>query len=238
MNAGERATFACQRLHLGTVDFQAAVELQSKLAMEIAAGKRSPVLLLLEHPPVFTLGRMAKADHLLWSKAELEQHGIQALSCDRGGDITYHGPGQLVGYPLIPLARFETQRGGIPKADYVGYIRKLERTLILALERLGVGAVTRAGYTGVWVPGDGSTAPAMKIASIGVRIDANAITRHGFALNIATTMEHWQGIVACGIDGVKMGNLSDWLDPVPSMDRVTRVIEAAFSEVFGVVWVE
>src|SRR5512133_3868529 len=181
---------------LGSIDYDVAWQLQNELSAAIAAGKQPPTLLLLEHPHVYTLGRQAHAENVLWDEAQRASRHITLRSVDRGGDVTYHGPGQLVGYPLLPLAPVGWTGERLPQADYVGYVRKLEKMLIFALARLGVVAGQREGLTGVWVAADVwarcprcdprvKPAPA-KIASIGVKVDVQGISRHGFALNIAT----------------------------------------------------
>lgn len=235
----------CVVLRLGQVPYQAAWRLQEKLANEIGQGLRLPTLLLLEHPHTYTFGRRGRPEHLLWGQAELEQHGIDLVWSDRGGDITYHGPGQLVGYPLLPLgalqppAAADAGAGQIPKADYLAYLRKLEQMLILALGRLGVGACQQPGLTGVWIPSNGG-APAgqppplpAKIAAIGVKVDARGISRHGFALNVDPQMEYWQGIVACGLKDHPLTSLAAQVSPVPGMDDVYQAVIDAFSQVFG-----
>jgi len=214
-------------------------------------------LLLLEHPHVYTFGRGGQAANLLWDESQLKDKGIAIHWVDRGGDVTYHGPGQLVGYPLIPLtpipsppipsrstpAGLPQGEGRIPQADYVGYIRKLEKTLIIALARLGVVAGQRSGKTGVWVQADvwsrcprchpeDKQKPA-KLAAIGVKVDVRGVTRHGFALNVDPDMSYWDGIIACGLANEPVVSLADLLSPVPSMDRVKQEIVSAFSEVFG-----
>lgn len=227
---------------LGSMDYDAAWQLQNELAAAIAAGKQPPTLLLLEHPHVYTLGRQAHAENVLWDEAQRASRQITLRSVDRGGDVTYHGPGQLVGYPLLPLAPMGWTSERLPQADYVGYVRKLEKMLIFALARLGVVAGQREGLTGVWVAADVwarcprcdprvKPAPA-KIASIGVKVDALGISRHGFALNIATDPLYWEGIVPCGIDQVQMANLADLLDPTPDMTQVREAVVAAFEEIF------
>jgi lipoyl(octanoyl) transferase len=128
----------CETLFLGQVDYQAAWDLQNRLAAEIAAGQRAPTLLLLEHPHTYTIGRRGGDEHLLWDEARLQAEGASVYHVDRGGDITYHGPGQLVGYPLIPLATLGWQGDRLPQADYVGYVRKLEKVIILTLTRFGI----------------------------------------------------------------------------------------------------
>ena len=206
-------------------------------------------MLLLEHPHVYTFGRGGQAANLLWNESQLKDKGIAIHWVDRGGDVTYHGPGQLVGYPLIPLTPIPSLppplpkgEGRIPQADYVGYIRKLEKTLIVALARLGVVAGQRSGKTGVWVQADvwsrcprcrpeDKQKPA-KLAAIGVKVDARGVTRHGFALNVDPDMSYWDGIIACGLSDEPVASLADLLSPVPGMDRVKQEIASAFGEVF------
>lgn len=224
---------------LGLIEYEAAWKLQDEYAAEIAEGKRPPTLLLLEHPHVYTFGRRGSAENLLWNEEQRKQKGISIFWVDRGGDVTYHGPGQLVGYPLLPLTPIPspTGKGG----DYVGYIRKLETVLIGALMQLGVAAGQIAGRTGVWVQPDvHSRCPRCKpedrkkpakIAAIGVKVDARGVTRHGFALNVNPDMEYWDGIVACGLYEPVV-SLADLLDPVPSMEEVKEKIVSQFRETF------
>jgi len=147
----------CEIHRLGFVEYQQAWELQDRLAAEIAEGRRPPTLLLLEHPHTYTFGRRGHLENLLWDEDELARRGVTVHWVDRGGDVTYHGPGQLVGYPLLPLKadglHVDPSSGSarLPQADYVGYVRRLEEVLILALARLGVPARPVPGMTGVWV---------------------------------------------------------------------------------------
>ena len=225
---------------LGQMEYRAAWELQNELAAQIAAGSRPQTLLLLEHPHVFTIGRRGGYDHLIWDAVERALHGVDLVEVDRGGDITYHGPGQLVGYPLLRLAEPGWQGERLPQADFVGYIRRLEAVLIRALSGFGIPAMRREGLTGVWVPGDsldgrpGLSARDGKIASIGVKVDRLGISRHGFALNVQPQMDYWQGIVACGLDGVQMISMADLLEEVPAMPAVVKAITREFGEIFGV----
>ncbi len=244
---------------LGLIDYERAWKLQEEYAAEIAQGRRTPALLLLEHPHVYTFGRKGHAENLLWGEDTLKEKGIGVHWVDRGGDVTYHGPGQLVGYPLMPLgtplhlplksANFggEQEEGGkgrIPEADYVGYVRRLEKTLIVALARLGLAAGQRPGMTGVWVQADAySRCPRCrpqdrgkpaKIAAIGVKVDARGVSRHGFALNVAPDMSYWDGIIACGLADDPVVSLADLLPVPPDMRRVKKETAAAFGEVFGV----
>jgi lipoate-protein ligase B len=232
-----------ETLWLGCLDYQQAWDLQNWTAERIAAGERGPTLLLLEHPHTYTIGRRGGREHLLWDEARLVEHGVQVHEVDRGGDITYHGPGQLMGYPILPLSVPEWQGGRLPQADFVGYLRKLEQLLILTLAQYGIVSGQRDSYTGVWLPADvwsrcPRCAPEMrsspaKIASIGVKVDGRGITRHGFALNVQPDMTYWEGIVACGIDGVNMAAMSDFLDPAPTVEQVARTAAEKMGEVFG-----
>lgn len=242
-----------QVLELGLVEYDRAWKIQDEYAREIAEEKRSPTLLLLEHPHVYTFGRRGKQENLLWGESQLKEKGIDIHWVDRGGDVTYHGPGQLVGYPLIPLAPPSSDGTGdggegesrIPQADYVGYLRKLEKTLIVALARLGLAAGQRSGLTGVWIQADVHSRCASrrckpedrqkpaKIAAIGVKVDARGISRHGFALNVNPDMEYWEGIIACGLQDEPVVSLADLFPEPPSMERVKQEVVAAFGQVFG-----
>jgi len=228
---------------LGLIEYKTAWSLQNEYAAEIAAEKRPPTLLLLEHPHVYTFGRKGRAENLLWSEDQLKQKGISTHWVDRGGDVTYHGPGQLVGYPLIRLtplrpdgaqidsSAIETDTLKPVRADYVGYVRKLEKTLIAALMQLGVEAGQRSGLSGVWIQSD-KEKPA-KIAAIGVKVDARGVTRHGFALNVNPDMEYWDGIIACGLNEPVV-SLADLLAPVPTMKKVKQEVSTAFHALFDI----
>lgn len=225
---------------LGRVDYRPAWDLQNSLAVEIAYGLRMPVLLLLEHSHVYTIGRRGGRNNLVWDDQKRQQRGVDVVDVDRGGDITYHGPGQLVGYPLLRLAETGWQGERLPKADFVGYVRHLEQTLIRSLSHYGIPAVQREGLTGVWVPERSITtnpsgaAEGGKIASIGVKVDALGISRHGFALNLQPQKEYWQGIIPCGLPGVQMVSMSDYLRPVPEMPDVIQQVAKDFSKTFSV----
>ena len=229
-------------IDLGLIEYEQAWRLQDEYASEIAEGKRPPTLLLLEHPHVYTFGRKGHIENLLWDEEQLKQKGISVHWVDRGGDVTYHGPGQLVGYPLIPLGKLDDQNR-IPETDYIGYVRKLEKMLIAALARLGVAAGQRSGLTGVWVQADVySRCPRCrpedrhkpaKIAAIGVKVDVHGVSRHGFALNVNPDMSYWDGIVACGLAEYPVVSLADLLNESPDMSTVKKEILLAFEEVFG-----
>lgn len=226
-------------IDLGLIEYETAWKLQDEYAAEIAEGKRPPTLLLLEHPHVYTFGRRGNAANLLWNEEQLKQKGVSTFWVDRGGDVTYHGPGQLVGYPLLPLTPIPspTGRGG----DYVGYIRKLEDMLIGALMQFGIASAQREGKTGVWIQADVHSRcvnckpedrkkPA-KIAAIGVKVDARGVTRHGFALNVNPNMEYFDGIIACGLNEPVV-SLADLLAPAPTMEQVKDVIGRSFRGIF------
>lgn len=212
-------------LDLGVIDYETAWKLQDLYAAQIAEGTRPPTLLLLEHPHVYTFGRKGNAENLLWNETQLKEKGISTYWVDRGGDVTYHGPGQLVGYPLIPLGRLN-QDNRLPETDYVGYIRKLEEMLIRVLGQFGVTGMQRPGKSGVWI----QQHPPAKIAAIGVKVDVKGITRHGFALNVNPNMEYWNGIIPCGLTEPVI-SLADLLDPVPSMDEVKANLGEIFRQV-------
>src|SRR5215216_1933235 len=229
-------------LDLGLMEYEAAWQLQEDYAREIAEEKRAPTLLLLEHPHVYTFGRRGRQENLLWGEAQLKEKGMATHWVDRGGDVTYHGPGQLVGYPLLPLGQVNAAQK-LPQADYVGYVRKLEETLIVALARLGLAAGQRSGLTGVWIQADvHSRCPRCKpedrkkpakIAAIGVKVDVHGVSRHGFALNVNPDMDYWEGIIACGLEDEPIVSLADLFAEPPSMERVKQEVMAAFGEVFS-----
>ena len=168
---------------LGSVPYQRAWDLQRSLVEEVRSGAAPGTLLLLEHPHVFTMGRKGLAEHVLWDDAERERRGVELVWSDRGGDATYHGPGQLVGYPIIDLAACDL--------DLLVYLRSLEASLISYLAELGIEGMAVPGLTGVWV-GDA------KVAAIGVKFNGGVVS-HGFALNLVTDLGYFEGIVPCGI---------------------------------------
>ena len=229
-----------ETLDLGLIDYESAWKLQDEYANEIAEGKRKPTLLLLEHPHVYTFGRKGKQENLLWNEIQLKEKGIATFWVDRGGDVTYHGPGQLVGYPLIPLGKLNNENK-LPETDYVGYIRNLEKMLIGVLMSYGIASGQREGKTGVWIQADvHSKCPRCKpedkkkpakIAAIGVKVDAKGISRHGFALNVNPDMEYWDGIIACGLDEPVV-SLADLLLNPPHMNDVKEKVKEAFYKTF------
>ena len=180
MNRSRRPVRSCW---LGSVPYQQAWDRQRELVEAVRAGSAPDTLLLLEHPHVFTLGRKGVEEHVLWDEDERRRRAVDLLWSDRGGDATYHGPGQLVGYPVIDLAA-----NGL---DLLDYLRRLEVSLIAYLATLGIAGAAVPGLTGVWV-GDA------KVAAIGVKFNGGVVS-HGFALNLTTDLDYFGGIVPCGI---------------------------------------
>ncbi len=206
-------------IHAGRMDYQAAWEWQRDLVRQRSAGAIGDTLLLIEHPHTYTLGRSTKDGHLLITLEQLAEQDIALVESDRGGDITYHGPGQVVGYPILKLS----QHGG----DLLRYLRLLEETLIVALASYGVSAGRIAGLTGVWV-GDA------KIAAIGVKLSASGVTQHGFALNIDADLRYFQQIIPCGIADKGVTSMAQLLSSAPARAEVEQRVVAAFGKVFGV----
>jgi lipoyl(octanoyl) transferase len=218
---------------LGVVPYAEALELQRAVARARIDGQiRQDVLLLLEHPPVVTLGRTARASNLMASPELLRRRGIELFEIERGGDVTFHGPGQLVGYPIVDLRRH--------KQDLHWYLRQVEGSLIRALGELGLPAERRPGLTGVWTRGcgGGATEELRKIASIGVHA-RDWVTWHGFALNVTTDLSYFDLMVPCGIDRVVMTSLARELGfGEVSMPDVQGVVSRALAAVFGLARVE
>lgn len=202
---------------LGRMDYGKARNFQEALAVDRAEGRIPDTLILLEHPHTITLGRRGKEANLLLPPQQLEKEGIAVCRTDRGGDVTYHGPGQLVGYPVVNV-RDRAGRIG-------GYLRDLERMLLLALADFGLVAKTIEGYTGVWVGNE-------KIAAIGIKVNSRGISGHGFALNVATDLAYFDKIVPCGILDKGVTSLEQALKrPVSLLDAAQRVAEA-FYQIF------
>ena len=221
----------CEVQRLSLIPYQQAWDLQNALAEKIALGEQPETLLLLEHPHTYTFGRRGKEEHLLWPQDQLQSRGVNVVWVDRGGDITYHGPGQLVGYPLLHLTPIGWQGGRLPQTDYVGYIRTLEKVLIETLSAFNIAGFRAADKTGVWVhPKDGIDIK--KIASIGVKVDIKGITRHGFALNVDPDMSYWAGIIPCGLDGVGMTSMADQLSMLVDINAVQDVLVEQFGAAF------
>ena len=242
-------------VQLGTVDYATGLRLQQSLVDLRKAGSIGDVLLLLEHSPVITLGRNARRENLLASPELLARRGVELFECDRGGDITFHGPGQLVGYPIFDLRGFQ------PRVGAVEFVRRLEEVLIRACADFGVACERVKGLTGVWT----TTSPPVilsedgqyrrpseskdlavhdhqaqaKIAAIGVHI-SRGVTSHGFALNVNTDLDYFQLIVPCGIATRPVTSLAQETGSEANLDEVGRSAARHFAQVFAtdVQWVD
>jgi lipoyl(octanoyl) transferase len=207
---------------LGVMPYATALDLQREVARSRIAGTiAEDVLLLVEHPPVVTLGRSAKEQHLLASPELLRSRGVERFEVERGGDVTFHGPGQLVGYPIIDLKRH--------RRDLHWYLRQVEEALIVALAGFGIAGERSVGQTGVWTQG-------RKIASIGVHA-RDWVTWHGFALNVTTDLSYFDLMVPCGIQSVTMTSISQEMREMGSDSNSTmKQVEASVVEAFGSVF--
>jgi len=209
-------------VHLGLTPYDQALHLQHRLVAARRAGQMGDVLLLLEHPPVITLGRRADASNVLAAPELLARLGVSVHRVERGGDVTYHGPGQLVGYPILDLRQH--------RQDVGWYVRGLEETLIRALADFGIQGYRIPGLVGVWVKHRGSPA---KVAAIGARIE-QWITYHGFALNVDPDMSYFDLIVPCGIEDKAVVSMGQLLGSAPDFDLVRQRVAAHFAAVFDV----
>ena len=200
---------------LGRLPYDEAWSLQNRLAGARRAGLVPDTLILLEHPHTYTVGRSGTRDHVFLNEEEMAARGITCIDVDRGGDVTYHGPGQLVGYPILDLG---------PKPDVGLYLRNLEGCLIDVLADFGIAAGRLSGYTGVWI-GD------RKIAAIGIKV-SQGVTTHGFALNVSTDLSLFTHILACGIPDKGVTSIALELGATPAMMAVEDGVIARFSERF------
>ena len=203
-------------LRPGLTPYDDAWQLQQRVAAEVRAGAGA-TLILLEHPPTYTLGARGKTEHLLLSETALLADGAAVHRTDRGGDVTYHGPGQIVGYPIMSLRRL-----GLGP---VAYVRSLEALLIDVLSRFGIVAGRSDRNRGVWVGG-------AKIAAIGVRV-SGGVSTHGFALNVNTDLSRFQHIIPCGLAGVGVTSMQQLTGETFDMRAVENQVVAAFSAEFG-----
>jgi len=220
---------------LGRVDYSTALQLQQTMVHLVKEGRAGHTLLLLEHPPVITLGRNASDANIMAPREFLADKGVELFETDRGGDVTFHGPGQLVGYPIFNLRAFE------PRIGAVEFVRKIEETLIRTCGDLGVVTERITAMTGVWTQ---DAAPA-KIAAIGVHI-SRGVTSHGFALNVSTDLDYFKLIVPCGIADKPVTSLAlelGRLDPRrtgPSLEETAHIVSRNFGRVFEAqtLWLE
>ena len=211
----------------GQVDYLEAWELQKALVAERIANPETPgKLLLLEHPHTYTLGRNGRLENLLLNEDELTARQIAFYQVDRGGDITYHGPGQLVGYPILSLKRVYEQLGlGMVQR----YVTDIEEVIIQTLAKFGIDGQRFEGHRGVWVEtGQGLD----KIAAVGIRIQKDGVTSHGFALNVQPDLSYFSHIIPCGIQDHGVASMAQFLDtPVTIVDVLPHLV-AAFTAVF------
>ena len=208
----------CQAIALGTIEYRRAWQLQTDLVDAVHEGRQPNVLLLLEHPHVYTRGRLAKPEHIPMSRYELASQGISVVETDRGGQVTYHGPGQLVAYPIVNLRDW----GGPLK-----YVRTLEQVIINTLADFSIDAGIEPGLTGVWVG-------QAKIAAIGVKI-SRGIAHHGFAINVNPDLTKFAQIVPCGITDRPVTSMAQLLNAnckgeIPDMATVQQSVARRFGE--------
>ena len=203
---------------LGRVPYEDAVALQERLVEAIRAGRSPDHLLLLEHDPVVTLGRASHAENLLLHPSELAARGIALHESGRGGDVTFHGPGQLVGYPVVRLRE--------DRRDLHRYLRDLEEALIRAVAAFGIDAVRSPGQTGLWVGDE-------KLAAIGVRVSAGWIAWHGFALNVGADLTGFETIVPCGIRGKGVTSIARRTGGTPTLREVAARVATHVADVLG-----
>jgi lipoyl(octanoyl) transferase len=241
-------------VQLGTLDYGEGLRLQRKLLDLRKAGEIGDVLLLLEHSPVITLGRNAKAANVLASTEALAARGVEVFECDRGGDVTFHGPGQLVGYPIFDLRGFSSSQppaishqvapsGSASELaaarrktlGVIDYVRRLEEVLIRSCGDFGIPAQRVAGLTGAWTESE----PASKIAAIGVHI-SRSVTSHGFALNVNPDLNCFNLIVPCGLTAKAVTSMQRELGRELDLNEVAQAVSRNFGSVFGsqMLWVE
>jgi lipoyl(octanoyl) transferase len=215
-------------LDCGTLPYKDAWEVQLRLAERRAEGSIPDTLMLLQHPPVYSRGRRTKAEELPMGDEWYEARGIEVLDTDRGGLVTYHGPGQLVAYPIVDLAPL----GG----DVHEYVRGLERVMIGSLAEHGVGAQTIEGLTGVWTegppPGPGVEGAAKKIGSIGIHV-SKGITTHGLAVNVDNDLQPFEWVVPCGIQGVAMTSIAEESGRDATVAAYKATVARHFAAEFG-----
>jgi lipoyl(octanoyl) transferase len=241
-------------LQLGTLDYATGLRLQQKLVQLRKDGRIGDVLLLLEHTPVITLGRNAKAANVIASSEQLVERGVEVFECDRGGDVTFHGPGQLVGYPIFDLRGLGSADGKRKTLGAVEYVRRLEEVLIRSCADFRISSQRVAGLTGVWttsdriVPGEPESRlgvenqypeGAAKVAAIGVHI-SRGVTSHGFALNVNTDLDYFDLIIPCGITSKSVTSMAKELGEHVSLQEVAHSISRNFGVVFHsqILWLE
>lgn len=216
-------------VNLATVPYADALTLQHRLVDARKRGALNDTLLLLEHPPTFTLGRNGNDENILASSEYLRQLGIAVFRVERGGDVTYHGPGQLVGYPILDLHNF--------RMDVGWFVRSMEEALILALGDFGIRGKRIEKLVGVWVEQSSPVQPEAKLVQIGARIE-QWVTYHGFALNVDPNLAHFDLIIPCGISDKAVTSMTRVLNHPVDLNAVRERVAARFGEVFGADLVE
>jgi lipoyl(octanoyl) transferase len=210
-------TRTVRAVRLGIASYLEAMRLQHEAAEAVRAGGQE-TLFVLQHPPVYTLGRSARREHLLSAETILASRGAEIHETDRGGDVTFHGPGQLIAYPILDL-----RSRGIPAADYV---RMLEGVMIDVCARFGVTAERRPGLPGVWAAGS-------KLGFVGVRV-TRGVSRHGFALNVEPDLAWFDAMVPCGLEGISVTSMRALLGQSPGLARVEDALLECFATVFDI----
>jgi lipoyl(octanoyl) transferase len=240
-------------VQLGTIDYQTGLRLQQRLVELRKQARIADVVLLLEHPPVITLGRNAKPANIVASPQQLAERNVEVWECDRGGDVTFHGPGQLVAYPIFDLRGIDSDRGEGKSVGAVEYVRRLEEVLIRTCADFGIPAKRIPGLTGVWAESQaaaekpspvevepGSSPPSeAKIAALGVHI-SRGVTSHGFALNVNANLRYFELIVPCGIRSRAVTSMEKELGRQLSLEEVAHAVSRNFGLVFHsqMLWLE
>ena len=222
-------------VQFGTVDYATGLRLQQQLVTLRKEEKIGDVLLLLEHKPVITLGRNAKAANVVASPELLQKRGVELFDCDRGGDVTFHGPGQLVGYPIFDLRGFATPHSKRKTLGAVEFVRQLEDVLMRTCADFGISTKRVPGLTGVWIDRE----PEAKLAAIGIHI-SRFVTSHGFALNVNTDLTYFNLIVPCGITTKPVTSMQQQLDRPLDLNPVAESISRNLGVVFQsqILWVD
>jgi lipoyl(octanoyl) transferase len=225
-------------VQLGLIDYATGLRLQQRFVEMRKKARVGDILLLVEHSPVITLGRNANPANVLIAGEQLAERGVEIFACDRGGDVTFHGPGQLVAYPIFDLHGFSSSDTKGKTLGAVEFVRRLEEVLIRTCATFGIGTERVKGLTGVWTcasgpePGARPTSSQAKIAAIGVHI-SRGVTSHGFALNVNTDLDYFKLIVPCGLRSRPVTSIENELRRKVSFEAVARTVSRHFGEVFG-----
>jgi lipoyl(octanoyl) transferase len=226
-------------LQLGTIDYSTGLRLQQRMVELRKESRIGEVLLLLEHTPVITLGRNAKAANVIASPELLAQREVEVFESDRGGDVTFHGPGQIVGYPIFDLRGFPSSSGNRPTMGVIEYVRGLEEVLIRTCADFGIPARRIAGLTGVWTDPQDAKVEEAKIAALGVHI-SRGVTSHGFALNVNTDLSFFNLIIPCGITSKPVTSIERELGRKVDLNPVAESLSRNMGRVFSsqMLWVD